>query len=142
MRSLKTDNAYIIRIDKGEHVVTSLTEFCKEKKINNAFFRGIGAVEWLKIGYYALSEKKYYFTEYPTLLEVASLSGNVTLKDSTPFIHMHGVFSGTDNNAIGGHIEEMHVGVVLEIILTPLSSKVSRVYDEPIGLSLMDMCGN
>lgn len=139
MRTRKTDTAYIIKIEKGEEVVKTLTQFCEREEIQNAHFTGIGAVEWLECGYYALDEKKYYFKQYDELVEVVSLSGNVMLRDGKPFIHVHGVFTNTENVAFGGHITDMRAGVVLEVILTPLSSSIERTFDECIGLYLMDI---
>lgn len=142
MRYTKTDNTYIIRIDKGEEVVTTLTNFCTENNIRNAYFSGIGAVEWLKCGYYSVSEKQYHATEYHELVEVVSLTGNVMLKEGVPFIHTHGVFTNTKNEAFGGHIFEMRVGAVLELVLTPLQTVISRAHDTITGLYLMDIpCG-
>lgn len=139
MTHTRTNDTYLIRIDRGEAVIASLTAFCIEKHIKNAHFIGIGAVEWREMGYYALTEKKYYFTQYDELVEVVSLTGNITLKDGTPFVHMHGVFTDTTNNATGGHIKEMRVGVVLEVFLTSLSTCIERKMDECIGLALMDL---
>jgi len=139
MRTTKSSGTYIVRIDKGEEVLKSLTDFCAAQNIQNAVFNGIGAVEWLKCGYYALSEKKYYFKEYDELLEVVSLTGNVMLKDGLPTIHVHGVFTDTSNAAFGGHIVEMRVGVVLEVMLTPLESAITRSHDDCIGLYLMNI---
>ncbi len=139
MRSTKAGTTHIIRVDKGEEVVKSLTEFCATTDIKNATFTGIGAVEWLKCGYYALHEKKYYFKEYDELIEVVSLTGNVMQKDGAPTIHVHGVFTNSTNAAFGGHIVEMRVGVVLEVMLTPLASTISRTHDDCIGLYLLDI---
>ena len=139
MQYTNTDGIFIIKIERGEDVITTLTNFCKQHTIENASFTGIGAVEQLTCGYYALDEKKYYFKDYDEMVEVVSLTGNVMLKDAEPFIHAHGVFTNTDNVAFGGHIVEMRVGVVLEVMLTPLSSKVERLHNDCIGLYLMDM---
>jgi len=139
MRTTQASDTYIIRIDKGEEVVKSLTEFCTAQDIKNATFTGIGAVEWLKCGYYALDEKKYYFKEYDELIEVVSLTGNVMQKDGAPTIHVHGVFTDTTNSAFGGHIVEMRVGVVLEVILVPLKSSIARTHDDCIGLYLLNI---
>lgn len=139
MKVHQTNGLYILKIEKGEKVIETITNFCNSEEIQNATFTGIGAVEWLSCGYYALEEQKYYFTEYDQLVEVASLTGNVTLKDQKPFVHMHGVFTDTTNTALGGHVEEMRVGVVLEVVLTPLSSTIERAHDDCIGLYLMDI---
>lgn len=139
MQFVKADTTYIMRINTDEDVVQVVTEFCSAHTIKNATFTGIGAIKRLTCGYYELSEKKYYFKDYEGLFEVVSLTGNVMLKDEKPFVHVHGVFTGTDNMAFGGHIVEMRVGVVLEVVLTPLSSEISRSLDECIGLYLMDI---
>lgn len=139
MRHQKTGDKHIIRLDKGEKVLNSLTAWCEESDIHAGFFRGIGAVEYASFGYYDLKEKQYHFTEYNEMLEVASMQGNVALKEGKPFLHVHAVFSGPDNNARGGHVEEMTVGVVLEVVLEPLSEKLDRAHDEDIGLFLMDL---
>lgn len=141
MEYAKTENTYIIKIEKGEEVIDILTSLCVREGIVNAEFRGIGAVEHLSCGYYALDEKKYYFTEYSQLLEVASLTGNVALKEGKPFVHVHGVFTDTANTAFGGHVASATAGVVVEIFLHAYPTTIERTYDEKIGLFLLS-CGN
>jgi len=133
----KTENTYIIKIEKGEDVIASLTDLCVQEGVSNGYFRGIGAVEHISCGYYDLAEKEYYFKEYTGLFEVISASGNVALKDGEPFIHLHAVFSDEGNSTFGGHIEEMRVGIVLEVILEVLPTEIKREYDQEIGLFLM-----
>ncbi len=139
MQFAQIDGKYIIKIERGELVVETVTNFCRDQKILNGTFTGIGAVDRLTCGYYELKEKKYYFTDYDSMIEVVSLTGNVVLKEDKPFVHVHGVFTDTKNQAFGGHIDEMRVGVVLEVIFTPLSSNITRVLDEDIGLALLDL---
>lgn len=119
--------------------MASLTEWCREHDVRSATLSGIGAVEYASFGYYDLTDRTYHFTQYTEMLEVASMQGNVALKDGKPFLHVHAVFSGQDNNAIGGHVEEMRVGVVLEVNLRPLSREIVREHDECTGLHLMDL---
>jgi uncharacterized protein len=139
MQSHTTPSAIIIKVERGEDVVKTITAFCTKEGIANAYFTGIGAVDTLKCGYYNLEEKTYYFTDYAQPLEVVSLTGNVMLKDGAPFLHVHGVFTDTENKAFGGHIVEMRVHVVLEVMLTPLESKIERALDDCIGLALMKL---
>lgn len=140
MKYTKTDDRYIIKIERGEDVLATLTSFCEQEGIKNALLTGIGAVEWVSCGSYELSTKKYHFTEYDEMVEVVSMTGNVALKEGRPFLHVHAVFTDTKNKAFGGHVQEMRVGVVLEVVLTPLSSSIVRELDEDIGLFLMK-CG-
>ena len=133
----KTADPYIIRLDRGEKVVSSLTAFCLEHDIKAATISAIGAVDQLTCGYYDLASKKYHFTDYTEPLEVVSLTGYVTEKDDAPHLHLHGVFSDTKNLARGGHVVEMTVGVVLEVTLTPLDKPIVRIHDDCTGLALM-----
>lgn len=139
MRHQKIDDTYVIRLDKGEKVLESLTAWCEANNVSAAHLRGIGAVEHASFGYYDIGAKQYHFTEYNEMLEVVSMQGNVALKEGKPFLHVHAVFTGQDNTARGGHVQEMTVGVVLEVMLEPLSHEIVREHDECIGLYLMDL---
>lgn len=139
MQYAHVDGTYLITLARGEQVVPSLIAFANEVGVTNGYLSGIGAVDELTCGYYALDEKQYHFTTYTEMIEVVSLSGNLFLKDDAPFFHLHGVFTDTKNQAFGGHIVDMRVGVTLELILTPLASSFTRVPDECIGLSLIDL---
>lgn len=141
MKYKKIGEKYIIKIEQHEAVLQTLTDFCKQERIKNARFTGIGAVENVTCGYYALDEKKYYFTEYNELVEVVSMTGNTMIKEGEPFLHVHAVFTDTNNQAFGGHVKEMTVGVVLEVFLTVYDTDIERELDEDIGLWLMK-CGN
>lgn len=140
MKFVQSNDTYIIKLERGEEVLTALTNFAVTQNITNASFSGIGAVEGLTCGYYNLTEKEYHFTDYDQLVEVVSLTGNMTLKDGQPFIHAHGIFTGTDNQAFGGHIKSMTVGVTLEVVMRTYGTEIARELDEDIGLFLMN-CG-
>lgn len=139
MQYARTNDTYLIRLEVGEFVGETLRTFAKAQGVQNGYFTGIGAVDTLTCGYYELTERRYHFTDYTDMVEVVSLTGNVTLKDGEPFIHMHGVFTDTTNQAFGGHIVDMRVGVTLEVVLTPLPSAFMRVPDEYCGLALIDL---
>ncbi len=139
MRSYKTNDRYILKIEKGELVHAAINEFCNANDIKNAVVQGIGAVEWVRCGYYDLASKEYVFKEYDDIVEVTSYLGNVMVKEGGLFVHAHATFSDEDNQVFGGHVDEMRVGVVLEVVLTPLSSAIERTLDKDIGLYLMDL---
>jgi uncharacterized protein len=139
MKHKQVDTVYILKIEQGEEVIAELTQFCTEQGVTNASIVGLGAVDWIQCGYYDLETKEYVFQEYDGLYEVLSATGNVMLKEGKPMVHLHATFSDTENRAFGGHVAAMRVGVVLEVILTPLSSAIERKLDEEIGLFLMDL---
>ena len=93
-REVTTRGEYILRLQRGEDVLPTLTDFCKRKGILSGSFKAIGAVMQSKIGFYDLSIRKYGSKEYPHEMEVASMTGNIAQVDGQPFIHAHAVLSG------------------------------------------------
>ena len=73
------------------------------------------------------------------MMEVVSYLGNVMQKDGQPYVHVHGNFSNQSNQIFGGHVDTLRVGLVLEVVITPLLSEVERLPDAATGLSLMDL---
>jgi len=95
----------------------------------------------VKIGYYDLAKREYFFRDEPGVFEVASMQGNVALVEGKPFIHAHAVLSRCDLTleCIGAHIKEAFVAVTLEIVLIPLAMQLSRKLNDDIGLKLLDL---
>lgn len=134
---------YLLRLERGEDVLPSIANFCKQKGILSASFRAIGAVEQSKIGYYDLPTKKYGQKDYSDAMEVASMTGNVAQVDGAPFVHCHAILSGiapgTENQTVGGHVFEAKVAVTLEIHLVAFNESIKRELDDDIGLKLLDI---
>ena len=141
MRAKKTSAGYVLVLGRGENVLETLTDFCAKENITAATLSGIGAVERVKIGYYDLAKREYFFRDEPGVFEVASMQGNVALVEGKPFIHAHAVLSRCDPTleCIGAHIKEAFVAVTLEIFMTVLGTAVERKLDQSIGLKLLDV---
>jgi predicted DNA-binding protein with PD1-like motif len=141
MEFRKTEGGYIIKLERGENLIETLVGFCASERVQGGIFRGIGAVERVKIGYYDLPKREYVFREEPGIFEVASMNGNVAMVDGKPFIHAHAVLSRCDESmeCIGAHIKEAFVAVTLEVFLQPLDIVLTRKLDESIGLKLLDL---
>lgn len=141
MRFLATDRGHIIKLERGEELISTLTEFCAKEGVRNAVFQGIGAVERVEIGYYDLGKREYYFKKDESVFEVAAMQGNVALVDGKPFIHAHAVLSRCDESlaCIGAHIKEAYVAVTLEVYMTVIDADVERALDDDIGLKLLSL---
>jgi uncharacterized protein len=141
MKERDVEIGFVLKLEKGEEVISSITEFCAKRGIRGAIFWGIGAVDNFKIGYYDLGSRDYFFRHEPDTHEVASMQGNVALVDGKPFVHCHAALSKCDESCatIGGHIKEARVAVTLEVYLTSLPTPLQRELDESIGLKLLDL---
>ncbi len=141
MQSRDVGASFFIKLERGEEVIATLTDFCTRRGMRAGVFQGIGAVERIQIGYYDLGKREYFFRREEGVFEVASMQGNVALVEEKPFIHAHAVLSRCDESleCIGAHIKEAYVAVTLEIHMTPLEASLSRKLDDSIGLKLLNI---
>ncbi|MDA1337451.1 MAG: DNA-binding protein [bacterium] len=134
---LQDNNTYIISIQRGEEIMEEVKNFCIEHKIVSASFSAIGAINEAELAFYDLEVKKYITTTIKEDMELASLLGNVSYMDGNYVVHNHGVFSGRDFIAKGGHVAKAMVSGACEVTLQKIEGSIERAYDNETGLNLM-----
>ncbi len=141
MKERDVELGFVLKLEKGEEVISSISTFCDKRGIRGAIFWALGAVDNFKIGYWDSERRDYFFRHEPDVHEVASMSGNVALVDDKPFVHAHAVLSKCDESCatIGGHVKEARVAVTLEVFLTSLPTPLTRTMDGSIGLRLLSV---
>jgi len=140
MQFQKVKNSYIVHVEKGEEVVESLTNFCKQNNIHSAQLAGIGAVKNIDIGAYDIDTKDYIHRVFDEILELLSFQGNIALKDGEPFLHAHITLGNHDMEVFGGHLFEMEVAAVGEFIIHDFQNETHRKLNEDIGLATLSLC--
>jgi len=101
----KPSRTFIGRFDCDEDLLQALTDFCKKENIRLGTFSLVGAVKNAKLGYYNQEEQRYAgCVELNKKLEIASCSGNISLKDNEIMVHAHIVLADWDGKAFGGHL--------------------------------------
>lgn len=138
MKYTQTYNHYIFVFQKGEQLIHALTEFCREQDLVAGFFYGLGGALSAEIGYYHLDKQEYEFRHLDQILEIASVQGNIALKDGEPFIHAHAVLSDAGLRSYSGHVKELVVGGTCEVHLQTFDRTWHRRYDKETGLALID----
>lgn len=135
---LKSENKYVLRLDKEEELMKSLEDFCTKNKIKGAFFCGIGAARRAKIAYYNLNKEKYFSKRLKGPLEIVSLTGNMALKEKEIIIHAHVALSDKKMKVSGGHLSSLIVSPTCEILFIKFNKEIKRKYSDDVGLNLMD----
>lgn len=120
MKSKRVDikRIFVVRLERGEEIASSLKKFCEENKIKGGFIGGIGAVSYAtlysvkdSVGF-ALVKKK--FSEP---LELLSASGNISTANGEPLIHLHTVLGRSGKSTIGGHLLEAKISFTGEFFI-------------------------
>jgi predicted DNA-binding protein with PD1-like motif len=135
--SYRTKRTLIGQLPMGADLYDSISRICTEEDIKIGTITAIGAVSQAAVAYYNQSEKKYTPLKFEKHLEILNCTGNVSLKDGKPFVHMHATFTDTEGNSIGGHLTSGTVVFVCELAIEELEGKaLDRQFDEKTGLNL------
>jgi len=133
----RSGDDWVIRLDRGEEIMASLTRLVQEQDLRCGSLLGIGAVEEVVLGFYDARSGEYLRRTFPGEWELVSLAGNITAVDGRPFVHAHAVLSDASFQCRAGHFFSGVVAVTAELHLRAAAVAVHRALDERIGLKLM-----
>lgn len=130
--------AIVLRIDKGEEIISTIENVVNQLNIDSGFFFGIGAVNNLTISFYDNQSKSYIDKQINEDTEVITLLGNISYKyaENKPIIHAHISASTREFGVIAGHLKKAIVSVTLEVIIFTVSDKIERIYNDNFNLFL------
>lgn len=138
MESRKFQNKIVVRLEKGEEVLTALTKIANEYDIQLASVSAIGATNHVTVGLLNINEKKYYSNTIKQDLEITSLMGNITRKENEVYLHLHINVADINNHVYGGHLNECFISATCEIIIDVIDGQINRKFDENTGLNLFE----
>lgn len=137
MEYRKFGNKYFLRIDKGEEVVETLKNFCKEHNIKLGMLTGLGATNRVTIGLFEAQSKKYFSKELTGNHEIAPLYGNITTMNGEIYLHIHVNLGNEEHKSFAGHLNSAFVSATVEVIIDSFDGEVDRKFSEEIGLNLL-----
>jgi len=127
--------AALIRLARGDDLLERLNEAAAELGYEAATLQIVGAVERLAVAYYRQDTHVYERHEYDAPHEISGGVGNVSLKDGTPFVHIHVTGSDADGKAVAGHLVDGTRVFMIEAYLRRLDGPAPvRELEEEIGL--------
>jgi predicted DNA-binding protein with PD1-like motif len=139
MRIKKYGSYYIMRLEKGEEIITAVKAAVSRSRIRGAFFFGLGVGKDLVLGYYDPHHKKYIKRAFKGEYEFTSLAGNIAHADTDCIVHCHVTITNEDFAAFGGHLFQGTIPATGEIIIFPLPRSLRRSHDTLTGLKLLDI---
>ncbi len=138
----KNGDEFVLRLIKGEELISSVLKFCTNRGVESAFISGIGSVERVELGFYNLSKREYLWKNFDLPMEIVSLTGNITQVELKPFAHIHAVLSDSEFATYGGHVKLVIIGATCEVVIRPFENvRLERNFDESTGLKLLSYEG-
>lgn len=131
---------YLIRLDKGDHLLESVERFVGETSLEGAWLNGLGAVSEVTLKIYDLDKKEYHSRTFEGVREAVSLTGNIAFDDNGKMVvHMHGVFGDEQYQTIGGHVQDFTAAATIELFIHRAYRPTKRKMDESVGLQTLDL---
>lgn len=127
---------WVLVLDRGEELMSTVSEFLAEKDIRGGLVTGIGALKNHTVGYYDLNEKEYLKRTFEEVMELGNFTGTVGVVDGSPFLHAHVTVSGPELIAFTGHLVKGEIAITAELFVTDYGVDLPREMDEEIGLKL------
>ncbi len=109
-----------LNFTKGDEIMSGMTEFAQKYKIANAHFVGLGAIDKGILGW-TDTERGNGQKMIPVdeEAEMISFEGSIsTNAQGVATVHGHGAVAKQDGSVVGGHVFELHVGIIAEIWVT------------------------
>lgn len=139
MTFTETTNGYVVRIEAGEELITMLTAFADEHEIHGAFFIGLGALKYARIGMYFMHDYEYHFQDFDEPHEITNVTGNIARHNNELAVHAHITIADQHQRAYGGHIDEAVIEPTCEIRIVNQGVSLTRTVDEHSQLPLLDL---
>ncbi|MCX6679164.1 MAG: DNA-binding protein [Methanothrix sp.] len=136
IRNFWQGRIFFARLDHGADIISQITNLAEENGIETGALSAIGALSRAELGYYDQLSHEYGTFSLEEPVELASCSGNISMRDGRPFVHAHAVLSDRTGRTFGGHLTSGTI-FAAELYLQELSGlPLKRVPDSITGLKL------
>ena len=126
----------VMRIDKGEEVLTQLKAMALKEDIQLASVRALGATNDFTVGVFKVDEKKYYANHFTGDFEIVSLTGTISTMNGEYYAHLHMSAGDEQGRVFGGHLNEAIISATCEMVVEVIDGRVERTHDADVGLNL------
>ena len=133
---LSPGDELVLSLRPDVDLVQSITGFATDRGIETGSLVAIGALKKAKLGYYDQKKNRYREIKVDSPTEIASCTGNISLREGRPFAHIHVVLSDANGNTKAGHLLEGTVFVAEVHLRTLQGARLERRHDNSSGLWL------
>ena len=129
-------DAYYIRMDAGDEVMSCIKDVCAREGVRSATFSGIGGCGSAEIQVFDPEAGAFSTERFEGLLELVSVMGNaISDEDGGLWLHAHALFSyreGDEPRVASGHLKATTVRYTAEIELRPVIGGAIGMRPDPV----------
>ena len=131
-------NSKIFKLEPETDFMKEIAKFCRANKISAGWLQAVGAMKNVKLAHFDPKGKKFSEITLNKQLEIASLSGTISICRGEIHFHLHSIFSDNQFKTYGGHLKSAFVSPTVEVIIWQYDKKLTRAYDRKIGLDILE----
>lgn len=137
LHEIHSQKYFMGRLNHGDDLLEALSQTCQNLKISLGQVSAIGAVQKAVLGYYHQEQKVYQTIHLDKHMEIVQLTGNISLKESIPFVHAHITLADDSGHTYGGHLFPGTIIFACEIFIHQFQGHAfHRTLDATTGLPL------
>ncbi|WP_105615942.1 PPC domain-containing DNA-binding protein [Vallitalea okinawensis] len=136
MEFKRFNDMIVVRIDRGEEVVSKVMELAKKENIQLGVISALGAAGKATVGLFNTETKQYQKTELNGEYEITNLTGNISTMNDETYLHLHVTLSDEEYRAYGGHLNELVISGTCEMFIQVIDGQLDRRFDEEVGLNV------
>ena len=136
VRNFEQGRCFLARLDLDTEIISQIADLAKREEIKTGVFSVIGALKRAELAYYDQTAQEYRTIPVERPIELASCSGNISLRDGQPFVHAHAVLADSEGRIIGGHLMKGDVFAAELYLQELLGERLIREHDPATGLYL------
>lgn len=129
----------IVRLDRGNEIISSLTKIVKDENLKGGFVSAIGAADIIEVGLYEVEKQQYQPKRFEGDFEIISCLGNISRKEGEPYLHLHVAFGDKDFHVYGGHLSYARISGTFECVIGLTKSEINRMKDSKTGLNVFKL---
>lgn len=138
-RELSVSKRVMGRLDPGVDLLEALTEICADQGITVGRVEAIGAVHKARLAFYNQATHEYEFRDCLRPMEIASLTGNVSIRDGKAMVHAHVCLADHESRTMGGHLAPGTIVFACEYLIECFEgAEFVRGEDDFTGLPLWE----
>ena len=139
----KYGEAYYLRVDRGEEVISSILDVCRKEGLASVTFSGIGGCSSAEIQTFIPEEGAFETRQLAGMLELVSLIGNVISDEQGELhTHAHAAFAhkeGDEHHVSAGHVKSIVISYTAEIEIRPvIGGRIMMKHDPETGTGFWD----
>ena len=121
MRVWPSGDDFVLRLDKGDDLMSSLIEFAvANNSPANVITSGLGGLDQLTLGEFQTDIGEFKLEPYEGFFEILNITGNVFEFDGAPKPHIHMIVRAENGKLLGGHVLSARVLIPIEMVIRRL----------------------